>query len=284
MRFDAYKASLPGGTNAEQVIDFLAMNNPSGELIEGRPRFGYEACMSLRDGDGERWADVLHGGSNGVLVEASGDSTPDLVSIIRRAWPVHAVTRADVCQDIIEDERGLFDRLAPRLDSLVQAHGRVKAKGIIPRVRPDDGATYTIGSRASETYFRVYQKPEQMVSQGLGDKSLRVFFDRWVRVELEAKPQKDNRLHAAQFEPQQFFGLSRISRSIADEILDALVEKTSVINYKSITAKERQRRVCVQQWGNVFRDWKGELGSWAEFGLAVREYLEDLDREKAKRR
>ena len=100
MRFDAYKASLPGGTDAERVIDFLAMNNPEGELIEGRPRFGYEACTSLRDGDGERWADVLHGGSNGVLVEASGDSTPDLVAIIRRAWPVHAVTRADVCQDL----------------------------------------------------------------------------------------------------------------------------------------------------------------------------------------
>lgn len=280
MRFDAYKASLPGGTDAQQVIDYLAMHNSDGELIDGKPRFGYERCMMLRDGDGERWADVLFGGSNGLLIEASGENTPQLVDLIRSAWPVHACTRADVCQDIFAEERGLFDRLAPRLDDLVRAHGRVKAKGIIPRVRADEGATYTIGSRASETYFRVYQKPEQLVSQGLGHRSLKAFFDKWVRVELEAKPQKDNRLHACEFKPHQFFGLSRIARSVCDQILATQVEKTSSINYKSISTKERLRRVCAHQYGNMFRDWKEDVGSWAEVGIAIREVLEDLERQK----
>ena len=282
MRFDAYKASLPSGTDAEQVINYLAMHNRDGELIDGKPRFGYERCMLLRDGDGERWADILWGGSNGLLIEASGDNTPQLVELVRSAWPVHAVTRADVCQDIFEEERGLFDRLAPRLDDLVRSHGRVKAKGIIPRVRPDEGATYTIGSRASETYFRVYQKPEQLVSQGLGDRSLKAFFDKWVRVELEAKPQKDNRLNACRFEPHEFFGLSRIARSVCDEILSTEVEKTSAINYKSISTKERQRRVCAHQWRNMFREWKEDLGSWAEVGIAMREVIEDLERQNSK--
>ncbi len=283
VRFDAYKASLPGGTDAHQVINYLALQNPDGELIEARPRFGYEACTSLRDGAGDRWADVLHGGSNGVLVEASGEHTPQVVDLVREAWPVHACTRADVCRDIIVDDAGLFDRIAPRLDKLVSAHGRVKANGIIPRVRPEEGATYVIGSRASETYFRVYQKPEQLLSQGLAHKSIRVFLDRWVRVELEAKPQKDNRLRACTFEPREFFGLSRIARSVCSEILDTDIEKTSVIDYKSFTTKQRQRRVMSTQWGNVLREWKEELGSWAELGLGIREMLDELAAEKAKR-
>jgi hypothetical protein len=283
VRFDAYKASLPGGTDAQQVINYLALQNPDGELIEARPRFGYEACTSLRDGAGDRWADVLHGGSNGVLVEASGEHTPDVVGLVREAWPVHACTRADVCRDIVVDDRGLFDRLAPRLDKLVREHGRVKANGIIPRVRPEEGATYVIGSRASETFFRVYQKPEQLLSQGLAHQSIRVFLDRWVRVELEAKPQKDNRLRACTFEPREFFGLSRIARSVCADILDDDVEKTSVIDYKAFTTKQRQRRVMATQWGNVLRDWKEDAGSWAEVGLELRELLDELAAEKMKR-
>jgi len=282
MRFDAYKASLPAGTDASQVINYLALQNPDGELLEGRPRFGYEACTSLRDEAGDRWADVLHGGTNGTLIEVSGDHSPQVVDLVRQAWPVHACTRADVCRDIVVDDRGLFDRMAPRLDQLVRDHGRVKAKGIIPRVRPEEGATYTIGSRASETYFRVYQKPEQLLAEGLAHKSIRIYLDRWVRVELEAKPQKDNRLRAATFAPHQFFGLSRIARSVCSEILETDVEKTSVIDYKCFTNKTRQRRVMVKQWGNVLREWKEDSGSWAELGLGLRELMEELERERAR--
>ena len=282
MRFDGYKASLERGTDPDQVITHLALANPAGELVEARPRFGYEACTSLRDAGGDRWVDVLHGGTNGVLVEVSGEHSPEVVDLIRQAWPVHACTRADVCRDIIEDERGVFDRIAPRLDALVRSHGRVKAKGLIPRVRPEEGATYTIGSRTSETYFRFYQKPEQLLAEGLAHKSMRVFLDRWVRAELEAKPQKDNRLRAATFQPHEFFGLSRIARSVCESILDTDVAKTSVVNYKQLTAKHRQRRVMLKQWGNVLLEWQKEQGSWAELGLAQRELLEELDRERQK--
>jgi DNA relaxase NicK len=283
MRFDAYKASLPRGTDAEQVINFMALQNPSGSIQEGRPRFGYETCVSLRDGEGDRWVDVLHGKHNGTLIEVSGEASPAVVEIVRENFPGHAVTRADVCEDMIVDEPGLFGRLAPRLDELVRAHGRVGAHGIIPRVRAEDGATYTIGSRTSETFLRAYQKPEQLVSEGLGHKSLRFMFDRWVRVELEAKPQKDNRLRAATFEPLDFFGLSRISRSVCADILAVPVERTSVVDYKVLTTKQRQRRVCLKQWGNMLHAWKEDLGSWAELGIAIRESLETLDAEKNSR-
>jgi len=113
---------------------------------------------------------------------------------------------------------------------------------------------------------------------------LRVFFDRWVRVELEAKPQKDNRYRAATFQPEEFFGLSRIARGVCDEILATAVEKTSAIDYKKITTRQRQRRVLLKQWGNVLEDWREEVGSWAEVGIAQRELLEELRRERNKGR
>ena len=33
---------------------------------------GYEASAHVLDGEGDTWATVLHGGTNGVLVQASG--------------------------------------------------------------------------------------------------------------------------------------------------------------------------------------------------------------------
>lgn len=281
MRFDAYKASLPRGTDAEQVINHLAMQQPLGELTQGKPRFGYQACTVVRDGEGERWVDVLHGGTNGVLVETYGEGTPGVVDLIRSAWPNHAVTRADVCRDIIEDTVGVFDRLTPVLDGVVRDHGRVRASGIIPRVRASDGATYTIGSRTSETYFRIYQKPEQLLAEGLADQSIRILFDRWVRLELEAKPQKDNRYQAAFFQPEEFFGLSRIARSVADEVLQVVVEKNSVVDYKLLGSKERERRFMLKQCQNILRRWQKDVGgSRAGLGIAICDALDELDRSK----
>nr|CAA43929.1 unnamed protein product [Burkholderia cepacia] len=129
----------------------------------------------------------------------------------------------------------------PTLTQIVRDHGRVKAKCIRPVLDRDQGSTYMIGSRASETYFRAYEKPEQLMAEGLAHKSMRVFFDRWVRCELEAKPQKDNRHAAATFEPREYFGLSRMGRAIASELLTQVVDRTGATDYKKLTTKARRR-------------------------------------------
>jgi DNA relaxase NicK len=282
MRFDYYRASLERGTDPDQVIGFLASQQALGEIVEDRPVMGYERRTSVLDADGDTFVSVLHGGSNGVLVQASGDVTPSAVAAIRSAWPVHAVTRADVCVDVIEDERGLFDRLEPTLTRIVREHGRVKAKCIRPVIDRDQGATYMIGSRASETYFRAYEKPEQLMAEGLAHKSMRVFFDRWVRCELEAKPQKDNRHTAATFEPSEYFGLSRMGRSIASELLAQVVEKTSSLDFKQLTTRARRRRALVKQYGATLLEWKEEAGSCAELGLALVDLIRQLEAEKSR--
>jgi len=284
MRFDYYRASLERGTDPDQVIGFLASQQALGEIVEDRPVMGYERRTSVLDADGDTFVSVLHGGPNGVLVQASGDVTPSAVAAIRSAWPVHAVTRADVCVDVIEDERGLFDRLEPTLTRIVREHGRVKAKCIRPVIDRDQGATYMIGSRASETYFRAYEKPEQLMAEGLAHKSMRVFFDRWVRCELEAKPQKDNRHTAATFEPSEYFGLSRMGRSIASELLAQVVEKTSSLDFKQLTTRARRRRALVKQYGATLLEWKEEAGSCAELGLALVDLIRQLEAEKSRRR
>ena len=284
MRFDYYRASLERGTDVDQVIGFLASKQALGEIVEDRPMMGYERRTSVLDADGDTWVSVLHGGPNGVLVQASGEATPAAVQAIRSAWPVHAVTRADVCVDVIEEERGLFDRLEPTLTRIVREHGRVKAKCIRPVLDRDQGATYMIGSRASETYFRAYEKPEQLMAEGLAHKSMRVFFDRWVRCELEAKPQKDNRHTAATFEPSEYFGLSRMGRSIASELLAQVVEKTSSLDFKQLTTRARRRRALVKQYGATLLEWKEEVGSCAELGLALVDLIRELEAEKNRRR
>ena len=280
MRFDFYRASLLDGTDAEQVINHLALQNPTGDLVEGRARMGYEACTTLRDEHGDRWCDVLRGPA-GVLVEVSGDTSPAVVGHVRSAWPRHAVSRADVCEDLITEERGLFERLHPELKRVVRRHGRVQAV-TISADKSEEGASYRIGSRTSETFVRVYQKPEQLVATRQGHPSLKAYFGRWVRAEVEVKPQKDNRYTASVFEPEQFCGLSRIARDVTKAILDIDVGKTSVIDYKELTTRERSRRACVKQFGKTLAAWKEDLGSWAELGISLRDMIEELEREKAR--
>jgi len=284
MRFDYYRASLERGTDPDQVIGFLASQQALGEIVEDKPMMGYERRSAILDAEGDTFVSVLHGGTNGVLVQASGDATPDAVAAIRSAWPVHAVTRADVCVDQGEDERGLFDRLEPTLTQIVRDHGRVKAKCIRPVLDRDQGSTYMIGSRASETYFRAYEKPEQLMAEGLAHKSMRVFFDRWVRCELEAKPQKDNRHAAATFEPREYFGLSRMGRAIASELLTQVVDRTGAIDYKKLTTKARRRRAFLKQYWPLLQEWKEDTGSWAEMALAIRDLGQEMDAERSRRR
>lgn len=282
MRFDWYAATLPHGTDAEQAIDFLASRNALGDIVEGRPRFGYEACTILRDGEGERWCDVLHGGANGVQVTTSGEVAPEVVNLVRSAWPVHQVARADVCEDLLSEEPGLFGRVHPQLQQLVQRHGRVRADTIMPDDR-DLGATYRIGSRTSETSIRVYQKPEQLVSKGLGESSLRFYFDRWVRFEIEAKPQKENRFAVASMPEEQVWALSRIGREVSKLALGLSGAKSGVSHYKPLTQRERARRHCAKMFGNTLREWRKELGSRAEVGIALFDLIEELERERARR-
>lgn len=283
MRFDFYRASLPTGTDAEQIINHLALHNPDGEIAEGRARMGYERCTSLRDGEGERWADVLHGGPNGVLVETSGEVSPAVVGVVRLAWPQHQVSRADVCEDLLADECGLFDRLHPELQRVVSRHGRVQAV-TVRADKTEEGSSYRIGSRTSETFIRVYQKPEQLVATRQGDKSLRFFFDRWVRAEVEAKPQKDNRFVAATLPEEGFWGLSRIARQVSDVMFDLSIGRTGVIDYKQLTAKERARRSLVKMFGNTLMAWKEEVGSCAELGIVLVEAIREQQAERARRR
>lgn len=282
MRFDFYRASFQAGTDAEQIINHLAMNNPDGDLADARPRMGYERCMTLRTGDGDRWCDVLSGGSNGILVETSGDVSPEVVKVIRSAWPGHAVSRADVCEDIMTEEAGLFERLHPQLQEVVAKHGRVQAV-TVRADRSEEGSSYRIGSRSSETFIRVYEKPEQLVSTRQGDASLRILFGKWVRAEVETKPQKDNRYVAASLSEADFWGLSRISRQVSDALFDMPIGRTGAIDYKLITAKERTLRSLVKQYGNFMNELAGELGTWADMGIHLRDIFLTEQAEKKRR-
>ena len=283
VRFDFYRASLLDGTDPEQVINHLALQNPLGDIAEGRPRMGYESCISLRLADGERFADVLYGGSNGTLIETSGEVSPVVVGHIRSAFPVHACPRADVCEDIVTDDRGLFELFHPQLQAIVARHGRVQAV-TIRADQSDEGASYRIGSRTSETFIRVYQKPEQLVSTRQGDESLRVFFGRWVRAEVEAKPQKENRFRAATFKEEEFWGLSRIARQVSEAMFAIELAKTGVIDYKQVTARERSRRHLVKQFGSVMDVWAGELGTWSEMAIVMRDMHRENLRQKSRQR
>ncbi|RYF06081.1 MAG: hypothetical protein EOO77_27435 [Oxalobacteraceae bacterium] len=269
MRFDWYSASVPE-TDPDHVINYLAQMHPEGDLRTGRPRLGYTGVTSIHDGEGDRWADVLHGGPNGIAIVGTGDAAPAVAQAVRDAWPVHMVSRADVACDM--QGGGLMDQLSTVAVRIAMAH-RLSGNRI-GGFYPGDGTTITLGSRTSQTYGRLYEKGKEQYAR-TKDKKWLAHFD-LVRLELEVKPQKQNRLACSAYSPEQLWGMSRWSRDIAQTILDHPAAKVGVSLYK-VSEDEIAMRHMMRQWSKLLGRMKDKNGSWAETGIRLGELFREME-------
>lgn len=269
MRFDYYSATVPE-TDPEHVINYLAQMHPQGELRTGRPGLGYTGSTSIHDGEGDRWARVMHGGPNGVLVVGTGASSPEVAQAVRDAWPVHMVTRADVAVDM--QGEGLMGQLSAVAIRIAMAH-RLGGKRI-GGFYPGDGTTINLGSRTSQTFGRLYEKGKEQYAKTKDEKWLEHF--NLVRLELEVKPQKQNRLACSQYSPEQLWGMSRWSRDISQTILNHPAAKVGLSLYK-VSEDEVAMRHMMRQWGKLLGRMKDKTGSWAETGIRLGELFREQE-------
>lgn len=272
MLFDWYAATVPEKDPAG-VIDYMASQQPSGSIETGRPRLGYEGHTIIRGDDDEHWASVLHGGPNGIGIVGTGEAAEGVARAIRAQWEWHMVSRADVASDMRGD--GLFRELVPVCQRIMRAQG-VRGSTRLDD-DPDKGCTYYMGSRTSQTFGRLYEKGKERFAQTKDPKFLE-FFD-WLRLELETKPVRQNRLACSQYSQDQFWGMSRWARAVSLEVMAHDAAKTGVSVYR-VSDEEVSRRHMVRQYSKVFTKWKHDTGSWAELGLAIRDMIDAQEREK----
>ena len=139
MHFDWYQATIEAHPMA--LLD--AVKSDAGDQADrvdhGNGRHNYANSSRLLDLEGGRIVEVLHGGSNGTPnLAASGIYAGPVSETVRRLWPVHRVSRVDVCEDMVGD--GLFDHLEGVCRTIGRQF-RIKGTTILPD-DPADGSTY----------------------------------------------------------------------------------------------------------------------------------------------
>lgn len=239
-RFDWYRATVPISLEMlTKVCEPIAGQYP--KIEDGAGRFNYRRSRTISNCGVERAATILFGGPNGhPNVEASGDYADKLAAVLR-AGGAHRVTRCDIAVDLYGE--GLYPELKGMAESLSDAH-RIECREVSNR-NPTKGNTTYLGSRKSSVFARIYEKGK--ADRGKYEPELEDFLlEKWVRIELEVKPQKEMRERAASIEPAAFWGVSAWTAQLAEEAFDMAPEPIPFHPRRTATDDRAFQFMCAQ--------------------------------------
>ena len=206
MQFDAYAGSIKGPT-LEAVAETIALN--LGATVDrGNARRRYGQVLDIEvDGRQAAWCGFDRG-NDSIYFEGKGETSPDLVRVVRQHFPEHTVARGDVAEDF--DQPGAFERLI----GIVRGAKGDRVYGGFAKLSddPDDGRTWEAGKRGGLAYLRVYEKGKQREMQHHGR-------PHWARLELECRPHyaRDKKA-AATMGPLEFWGFASWSHRVAERV------------------------------------------------------------------
>lgn len=259
--FDWYQATIPEYPRV--VADALMTIPRAAELTHGRGRHNYHESAQVLDCDGEVIATMLHGGPNGSPnVTGSGDNAEAVAATIRKYWPQHRVTRMDSCEDI----RGDFSTSHAKCRQIARDH-RIKAHTRSPDDL-GDGSTYYMGSEASSTRFREYEKGKQLRSLAADPDTVPLD---WLRFEVQHRPVRDAKETAASLTADQVWGVSAWTHRIAHDLLGNGCSRLTV-RPRLLSTFERRSIAADRQYGALFAEIAAKFGGWE----AVGPYFRDL--------
>lgn len=204
LKFDWYQASFEG---VADEVEALFIRDFGGSFIEEPGRHSYEFglkhdMMAFR---------LMWGGRNtGIYAQVSGQESDDVAQWIRRNFPEHRVSRADVALDYrgqsIEDIRAIVEPIARKAKAKVEMYGD-------PDPSYGNGRTYYFGSRTSDVMLRVYEKGLEQRAKGVEDSP-----EDWVRFEGQFRPRKERKAKAARWTPEEFFTMGKWANEAANKV------------------------------------------------------------------
>lgn len=212
-RFDWYQATVP--VHPREVLDGLSesfADSFTWEDMRKAPQ-GYGFGRRLLDADGQVLQVWWGGCQEHPHVRASGDTSPAVAEVLRTRWPVHRVSRVDVCEDFAEP--GAYDRIQELAKSVAE-EDHIKVGTFGDHLVTMKGRTMTLGSRQSPTYMRLYDKAEELRQKFRGQADrLAGIPPELARLEFEIKPNgPDAKARVATAEPLALMGSSTWSRKL----------------------------------------------------------------------
>lgn len=260
MRFDWYQSTLPAEPD-EALAGFLGEFDGA-TIHDARPIPPFEQGVSIRRDDVEVLA-CYWGGVNGLNVhaKATGADADQVARVIRREWPNHRVSRADVAEDYRAPEA--WEVLEHLAKSVADDH-RVKLMHVGDFHRCEDGRTLYLGAKQSAVRVRVYEKGKQLLGQGFNDAD-----PDHVRAEVQCRPQKDAKSVMAHLTPQQMWGASRWSLDMAQRLGAEDLERIQIGSLYRQSDLDRAYRHLLKQYGSTLRLLCERSGSWEALGAQI---------------
>jgi hypothetical protein len=263
LRFDAYAPTLRG-IELDEVIHALEHEMGVGAR-DGGQRRRYGQVVDLRIGaDLVAWCGQDH--ANGtVYLEAKGDTTPEVVEVVRRYWPKHAVARSDVCADF--DGEGVFDYLQEVARSAKPSS--VWAGYVALSDKPEDGRTWAMGRRGGVAYARLYEAGKQPEKAHWCRPNA-------VRFEVESRPHyAAQKVAACTMSPAQVLGLTPWSWKVAQALLQREIERfTPEVR---ISTHERTTLYLARAFRRHLSEMVADLGDWECVGREFEEVWKEDD-------
>lgn len=271
MRFDAYAASIRDFDHVE-VAQILARET-GGMVARGKPTKRHGDTMLNIDLGPRTGAFVGWDKGNGIVsVEAKGEDTPAFVDVIRAAWPGHAVSRVDSCEDY-RGGRETFDRLQALIrlavDSKRSRGNRVELGWKALPDNPEKGRTWGNLARGGAAYCRLYESGLHPDRQHYPPDA--------IRLEAEFRPQvaKAKRA-AATMSPSEVWGLSSWTSRVHETVLGCPVERFTVP--QDPRTLERRFWYLATRFERTFRDLLADYGDWECVGRVIEDAWEQNKR------
>jgi hypothetical protein len=151
-----------------------------------------------------------------VHVQATSEAAESIVEVLRRVWPLHLVSRADVAYDVVDP--GSFERLYGQVHALARTPregGRVSTSTVGDWLDGEDGRTFYAGGVSSRVRVRVYEKGHEQRAKDPGSKAP---LD-WTRVEWQLRPSSGQKAWMAQASKIEALGLSPFGAVVGKDLL-----------------------------------------------------------------
>lgn len=261
MRFDWYQATIQA--HPVEIAEVLR-SAYGAEVHRTRGMHGYTQGFDIVTANGTA-AKILAGGINQhPNAWASGEDTDTFVDVVRGTWPDdHTVSRMDAAEDFTG--AGSWDKLnSTCLDVADSLKLKVSQAGDYHRL--EDGRTLYVGSRKSPVFLRLYEKGKQLrakVTHGAEDISAD-----WCRLEAQIRPQKLSKKAAAYSTPEQAWGFSAWTQTLANRILDLDVPRVQMHVWRE-PDDQRAFDFMIRQYGPMLNRLCQDLGDWKVVGMQI---------------